>query len=264
MKKIFKTIIILLTSYILFCILIYFNQEKLIFFPSKVNLSYDKKENTKEVSILTKDNIKLNAWFIDNKSDKTVIFMHWNGWNISYNQERIKIFDELKLNAIMFDYRGYGKSEWKIEKEADIYNDAESIYNYLINKWIKPTNIIIWWQSLGWAVAINLAQNKNVHRIIIESTFYSMYDMVIKQYPFLPIKLLLKYNFRNNDKIMNITSPMLLIHSKEDEIINFSNWENLFNKIKSKKEFLETSWWHNSWFGKSYNLYLATIKTLIK
>lgn len=78
-----------------------------MFLPSREMRSTPKDANLKEVSIVTSDTIILNGWFIDNKSDKTIIFFHGNGGNISYNQERITLFQSLGVNALMIDYRGY-------------------------------------------------------------------------------------------------------------------------------------------------------------
>jgi hypothetical protein len=91
--------------YVSFCIYIFFTQKSLIFFPQKDILFYPTYSNLEEITIKTEDNISLNAWYMDNLSDKTVIFFHGNAGNIYYNQKRLKIFDELKLNVIMFDYR---------------------------------------------------------------------------------------------------------------------------------------------------------------
>lgn len=97
--------------YISLCIYVFFIQSDLIFFPSKKILPPVYTQNIEELYFQTADNIKLNGWFVDNKSNTTLLFFHGNGGNISYNQERIRLFNELGVNALMFDYRGYGKSE---------------------------------------------------------------------------------------------------------------------------------------------------------
>lgn len=250
--------------YISLCIFVFFIQKSLIFFPIKENVSFPWQPNLKEISIKTEDGILLNAWYLDNKSDKTVIFFHGNGGNISYNQERLVIFNELHFNAIMIDYRWYGKSKGNIQKEEDIYKDADAAYKYIIDKGVNPKNIIIWGQSLGGAIAIYLAQNKDIYATIIESSFYSMDSMAANIYRFLPTLLLLRFHLRSDEKIENIISPILLIHSRNDEIINFSNGQKLYEKAKGHKEFLETTGSHNGGFQKSYNLYVSTLKKFLK
>lgn len=259
-----RIIKIILFLYVSFCVFIFFYQKNLIFFPTKDTLLYPTYQNLEEINIKTEDGLSLNAWYMDNKSDKTIIFFHWNGWNIYYNQKRLKIFKELNLNAIMFDYRGYWKSEWEIKKEEDLYNDADAVYKYIINKWVNPGQIILWWQSLGSGIAIDTAQNKEVYAVISEATFYSMETMAKKLYSYLPIKLLLRFHFRNYEKIKNINSPILLIHSKSDEMVDIENAKKLFELIAWKKYFLETMGSHDWAYLDSYDLYVSTLKKFLK
>ena len=264
MKKFLIIILVIFVLYTSFCFFVYFNQKKLIFFPSRDAPSLTNEKNIEEVYLETEDNIKLNGWFLNNNSDKTVIFFHGNGGNVFYNRERLKIFNELHLNALLFDYRGYGKSEGDIKKEDDLYKDADAAYQYVTSRGILPKNIILWGQSLGGAVAIHLAQNKETNATIIESAFYSMEEMASKQFWFLPIKPLLKFHFRSDKKISNILSPILVIHSADDEMISFLNGKKLFNQAREPKVFLETGGSHNGGFQKSYSLYYQAVKKFLK
>lgn len=266
MKKfLFIILWIVIFLYISTCVLVYVYQKDLMFFPSREIRSFPRDTNVKEVSIQQKsDDIKLNAWFIDNKSDKTVIFFHGNGGNIYSNQERITAFNTLGVNALMFDYRGYGKSHGSIRKEEDIYRDGEAAYQYVLSQWTKPENIIIWGQSLGGAVAIHTAQWRKISQTIIESTFSSMDSMARDQYWFLPTQLLWQFHFRTIDKITNILSPILVIHSPDDEMIGFHNWKDLYEKANTPKEFLETRGSHNGGFSQSYPLYMEKLEKFLK
>lgn len=247
--------------YIGLCIAVFFFQKNLIFFPSKKVFIFPKEPNLSEISIKTEDNIRLSAWYLDNKSDKTVLFFHGNGGNIFYNQERLSIFNKLRFNAIMIDYRGYGQSDGSIKNEEDLYKDAYAAYKYLTETGgVHPENIVIWGQSLGAAIAIHLAQNKNISATIVESGFYSMDDMARTTYPFLPTSLLLRFHFPSNERIGNIISPVLVIHSIDDEVIPFSNGQKLFEKAKGRKEFLSTRGSHNGGYEKSYDLYISALK----
>lgn len=265
MKKFFIIVFwIIAFLYVSTCILVFVYQKDMMFLPSREMRSTPKDANLKEVSIVTSDAIILNGWFIDNKSDKTIIFFHGNGGNISYNQERITLFQSLGVNALMIDYRGYWKSEWKIQKENDIYTDGESAYNYVINYGTKPENIVIWGQSLGGAIAINTAQNKPILWTIIESTFTSLDEKSAELYWFLPTRLMLQFHFKNNEKIRNITSPVLVIHSSEDEMFDVKNGKKLFEIANNPKEFIQTKWSHNGGFSKSYEMYKENLEKFLK
>jgi uncharacterized protein len=262
-KKVIKIVALLLILYICFCIFVFFIQKDLIFFPSKIPFDFPELANLEEVFLKTEDNIKLNAWYIDNKSNKTIIFLHGNGGNIFANQERLRLFNDIGINALMIDYRGYGKSDGNINNEEDLYNDANAAYQYIINKGIDSKNILIWGQSLGGSIAINLAQNKEIYAVIVESSFNSMDEMANDKYWFLPIQLLSRFHFRSDQKLTNIHSPILIIHSINDEMIDIANGQKLFNQANEPKFFLKTRGSHNQGLQESYNLYLSTIKKLL-
>jgi len=264
MRKILKFAWILLSLYILFCLFIALNQQKLMFFPSKQIYALPNYNNLQEISIKTNDWLKLDWYYLENKSDINILFFHWNWWNLTFNQAYIELFNELWFNALFFDYRWYWKSEWDIKKEDDLYIDADSAYNYLKQKWIKEENMIFWWHSLWNALSINLAQDKNLRLVVVESAFYSMDYMARLTYPYIPTNILLKYHFRNDEKIKNIKSPIIVIHSKNDEVINYSNWTKLYNEANNPKYFLQTETSHNYWFPKNKEIYKKTLKDYLR
>ena len=264
MLKLFLRIsLILIAAYIAICAYIFTIQESLIFFPSQDIRTAPRDKNLQDVTFVTQDWVSLNGWFIDNKSDITIIFFHGNGWNIFYNQERLTLFNMIGVNALLFDYRGYWKSQWIIKHENDIYLDGEAAYQYVLSRGIKPSNIVLWGQSLWGAIAINTAQSKNLRGIISESTFTSMDDIARIQFWFLPTSFLLKYNFDNISKMKRILSPILIIHSEDDEMINIDHAKQLFEKIKSNKDFLQTNGSHNGAFSQSYILYKNKIEAFL-
>lgn len=249
--------------YILLCFYIFFTQSDLIFFPSGEMLPMVESRNMNEVYFQTQDGINLNGWYIDNKSDTTILFFHGNGGNISYNQERIELFNDLGVNALLVDYRGYGKSSGNIQSEEDIYNDGTAAYQFLMNRGIKSENVIIWWQSLGWAIACKTAEWKSIRGIILESTFTSLDEKSKEKYWFLPTSILLRYHFRNIDIIENFSSPLLIIHSTDDEVFDYAYWQKLYLAAHEPKRFLTTKGSHNWGFQTSYELYKKEISTFI-
>ena len=260
-----KTIIIVVALlYAAFCVLIFFYQKNLIFFPSKDNLEIPKGMDIEEVFFMTDDSIRLHAWHLNNDSKKTVLFFHGNAGNLSHRRGQLEIFNKLKLNALIFDYRGYGKSEGVIKKESDLYLDAQSAFNYLVSKkGISPQRIILWGRSLGGAIAIHTALNKKPLALIVESSFFSMDEMASKQFPFLPTRLLSRFHFRSNEKIGNINSKILIVHSKDDEMIPFENGRGLYEKAADPKVFLEISGSHNDGFQDSYDVYLRGLESFL-
>jgi len=236
----------------------------MIFLPSKNVTDPPDNMNIEEVFFETEDNLKLHAWYLDNNSNETVLFFHGNAGNLTHRTKQLEVFNELQVNALIFDYRGYGKSEGEIKEEEDLYSDSNAAVNYLLEeKDIDLKDIIIWGRSVGGAIAIDTAQNKEFAAVIIESTFSSVDKMASEQFWFLPIKFLLKFHFSNDEKIGNINSRLLIVHSKDDEMIAFSNGGKLFLEAKEPKTFLEISGSHNYGFQDSYSTYIEGLKVFL-
>jgi fermentation-respiration switch protein FrsA (DUF1100 family) len=227
--------------------------------PRDIGLEYEK------VQLKTSDNLILSAWYIPAKNARfTLLFCHGNGGNMAHRLESINIFNELDINCLIFDYRGYGTSDGK-PNEDGLYIDAQTAYDWLINeKKISPENIIIYGQSLGGSVAAYLASNVKAKGLIIESCFTSYTDIAKKYYPYMPIKLLAKYGFKTNDYLKKVNCPVLIIHSRNDELIPFEFGLRLYAAAKEPKEFIEISGGHNDGFLCSGQIYREGLSNWLK
>jgi len=260
-KIILYAIVIFSSVYIFLIFYMYSNQENYLFFPSKKYVSPPDSLGIEELWLKTIDGEKLHAWWLENnENNKTVIFFHGNAGNISGRVLQVEVFKKLKLNALLVDYRGYGKSSGQIKKEKDVYLDGLAVWNYVIkDKGKQAKDIIIWGRSLGGAVAIDLAREKEVFAVIAESTFYSVVDMARKHYWFLPTNLIAKYKFLSGDKIKNIKAPIMIVHSQGDEIVPFEQGKKLFSTASKPKVFLEITGGHNTGIIESYDQYISEL-----
>ena len=107
--------------------------------------------------------------------------------------------------------------------------------NWLKIKGVKEKNIILYGESLGTAVAVEIAQNKDLAGIILESPFTSMVELAQKYYPVLPVKYLLKDKYETIKKLPNINSPLLILHGKLDSIVPFTMGQKLFELANEPK-----------------------------
>ncbi len=184
-----------------------------------------------------------------------ILFCHGNGGNISHRLDSIQLFHRLGLSTFIFDYRGYGLSEGS-PAEKGTYLDAEAAWNYLIRqRKVEPKKIIVFGRSLGGAVAAWLAQGHTPRMLIIESTFTSVKDLAGKFYPYFPVRLLSRFNYNVIEYLQKVNCPLLIIHSRDDEIVPFSHGQRLFMSAKEPKEFLDIMGTHNEGFilsGKHY------------
>jgi len=206
----------------------------------------------------------INAWYIPAEgAEKVVLFCHGNAGNISHRLEKIKIFHNLGLNVFIFDYRGYGKSKGH-PREYALYQDARSAYNYLTEKkGFQEKDIIIFGESLGGAVAIDLATKVKANSLITESTFSSIKDMAGFVSPalgyFLPAS-----RFNSTAKLPRVTIPKLMFHSVNDDLVNFAMALKLYNSAAEPKELVKLRGSHNTAYFDSGAIFQQAIQAFLE
>lgn len=235
-------------------------QDRLIFFPDPrldstpraLGLAYE------DVEFTASDGVALHGWFLsgpDNRNVPVALFCHGNAGNISHRLEQLRIIHDLGLACLIFDYRGYGRSQGR-GSEKGIYRDVAAAWSYLTEtRKVAPDRIICWGRSLGGAVAAHQAATSRPGALIIESAFTSLPALGQKLYPFLPVRLLARYRFPVQDFLQNRRCPLLIVHSREDEIVPFAFGRRLFEQAPGPKTFLELAGGHNEGFLVSGTLY---------
>ncbi|MCF7830498.1 alpha/beta hydrolase [Candidatus Gracilibacteria bacterium] len=260
---IIKWLITLTVIYTGWVVVMYSLQDKFIFQPTTEMIEHPVARDLswEDVEFPTSDGETLHGWWTDNNEDKTILFFHGNAQNISHRTGQLFIFQRLGKNFLIFDYRGYGLSSGQIEKEADFYEDAHAALKFLIEeKNIPPEKIVLWGKSVGSAGVLELAQEYSFSKIVLESPFFSLGEVAQYHYPFLPAKWMIKYKFRNGEKIPKITSPLLIFHSKEDEVVPFSQGQKLFEASPEPKTFVQLEGAHNRAIHENTETYLQALK----
>ncbi|NCO84337.1 MAG: alpha/beta hydrolase [Nitrospirae bacterium CG_4_10_14_3_um_filter_44_29] len=245
-------------GYLLLIGFVYLRQGSMVYYPTKeiegtpadIGLKYE------EITLKTKDSVNLSAWYVPAKDERgVVLFCHGNAGNISHRLDSIRIFHDLGLSVFIFDYRGYGRSEGSAT-EKGTYLDAESAWEYLVNvKGARPEKIILFGRSLGSAVAAELALKHKAAGIIIESGFKTIPALGAKFFPYLPLRLISRFQYSTIDKVGMIKMPKLFIHSPQDEMIPYEHGAALFKNATEPKEFLQITGGHNEGFLTSGKIY---------
>ncbi|PCJ67712.1 MAG: alpha/beta hydrolase [Bacteroidetes bacterium] len=236
MKKIlFRFVKVLLGLYILVCGLLYFTQEKLIFFPQKLEQDYTFQfdQDFKEFDILTNDRTRLNGLLFKSDSSRGLIFyLHGNSSSLESWGHVAKTYTNLNYDVFMLDYRGFGKSDGNISSQAQLFNDNETAYRELKKKY-NEDQIIILGYSVGSGLASKLASNNNPRLLILQAPYYSLIDMMRRTYSAIPT-FILKYKFETNEYLKKCDMPVTIFHGKQDRVISYESSVLLKEDFKSK------------------------------
>lgn len=236
---------------------------------------YDAKQGWKQpteatdVWLTKSDGLKLHGWFfVANRAPAiaTVIFFHGNGGNISNVGWVGQRLSSRGLNVLLLDYRGYGRSEGDVNGERGLYADADAGYQYVTKTLgVGPESVVLYGQSLGTAVAADLASRRQCAALILESGFSSASDLATTVLPLLPRRLhfLSRNRFESARKLAGVKCPVLITHGDPDDTIPKEHGQRLFAAANEPKKLLIFPGAGHNVFGSQGNEYLDLIADFV-
>lgn len=238
-KGIKRALQILLLVYILICTLVYFFQEKLIFFPNKLPAAYSFNfdQPFEEITVKADKHVDLKGLLFKTEGSKGVIlYLHGNAGSLKTWSKVAPLYTNLCYDVLIVDYRGFGKSGGEIESQQQLYNDMQLFYNLLLKRY--PENkIIVLGYSIGTGPAAWLASENNPRMLILQAPYYNLTDMMQNLYPFLPA-FILKYKFSTNEYLAQCKMPVVLFHGDKDEVIYYGSSVRLSKLLKQGDQFI--------------------------
>jgi len=226
----------------LFCLyvgvaaILYFAQRSMMYFPETIHTTPAQAglPEAEEVMLTTADGEKIVAWHVPPRDYKPVIlYFHGNGGALRYRVERFRKFVSDGVGLIGVEYRGYAGSTGQ-PTEAGLIADAEAGYAFAVARY-PARQIALWGESLGSGVATALAAERPVARLILEAPFTSASAVAARQYWYMPVRLLMKDQFRSDERIGKVTAPVLILHGAHDHIVPFAMGEQMFELVKSRR-----------------------------
>ena len=250
-------------------VLVYLFQGRLLYLPSiggrdlaatpaDIGLQFD------EVRFTAGDGTSLHGWFVPAAgAERVLLHCHGNAGNISHRLDAIRIFHELGLNVFIFDYRGYGLSAGR-PNEPGTYQDAEAAWRHLESRGFSAADIVVHGQSLGAAIAAQLARARRPAALILESPFTSIADIASHHYWFLPVRWLARFEYATAAYVRDVHAPTLVIHSAGDEIVPVEHGREVFALANEPRTFLEIAGDHNAGFLLSGALYTEGVRQFLR
>jgi fermentation-respiration switch protein FrsA (DUF1100 family) len=259
-----------LAGYALLVAFVYFMQARLIYYPDMPGRELTETPRSiglafEDVRFTAEDGVELHGWFVPGASgDRPVaILCHGNAGNISHRLDKLAMLHELGLAVLLFDYRGYGQSRGS-PTEQGTYRDAHAAWNYLTQRrGLEPKDIVIFGESLGGAIAAELAADKTPAALILVSTFTSAPDLARKYYWYLPVRLIARFRYPTSEYVARVRAPILVIHSRDDEIVPFAHGQELYRIAHEPKTLVEISGDHNAGFLMSEALIAESMRRFL-
>lgn len=250
-------------------LVLFLRQDSMIYYPDLGGREYEATPAQfgmpyEAVTLTTSDGIRLDAWYVPaERARGALLYAHGNGGNISHRLDAIRMFRDMGLSVFIFDYRGYGQSEGEPSEEGT-YLDAEAAWQYLaVQRGIAPTRIVMYGESLGGAVAAQLAKRHQPGALILASVLTSVPDMAAELYPWLPARWISRYRYDTRRALQDVHAPVLVMHSREDDIIPYSHGRALYEAAHEPKHFVELRGGHNDLYSANGEVFVREAKKFI-
>jgi hypothetical protein len=188
------------------------------------------------------DGTRLNGWYYPRENPAGVVLLaHGNGANMTAYADALRVLhDRHRLAVMVFDYRGYGKSDGEPDEQG-ILADARAARKWLAHREnINETDIVLMGHSLGGGVVVDLAASDGARGLILVNTFTSLPDVASYHFPLVPAGLMMHNRLASIAKIENYNGPLLLAHCETDRTIPFTQGKRLFAKANEPKQFVAT------------------------
>ncbi len=219
---------------------IYFNQAEMVFIANKLpnDYKFQFNQNFEELNIPSYDEKKLNGLLFKVSNPKGLIFyLHGNAGSLDSWGNNAKIYTDLGYDIFFLDYRGFGKSEGKIESQGQVFRDLNVIYDKIISKYKNKQKVIIGY-SIGTGLATYLASIKNPDKLILQAPYYNFLEFSTTRAPYFP-DFLKKFQFETNKYIIKVKAPIYIFHGNQDQLISIENSVRLQKLLKPNDVFFE-------------------------
>jgi fermentation-respiration switch protein FrsA (DUF1100 family) len=190
-----------------------------------------------EVVLDTSDGEKIIAWHVPPRRDRpVVIYFHGNAEIVAWKVERHRALISDGTGLVALSYRGYAGSTGE-PTEDGLHRDAAAAYAFAVARY-SPERIVLWGHSLGTGVAVKLASERPIGKLILEAPYTSTADVAALTFPFVPVRLLMRDQFRSDQRIGRVTAPVLVLHGARDDVIPIAFGERLFGLVGARKKFV--------------------------
>ncbi|HUT11384.1 MAG TPA: alpha/beta hydrolase [Thermoguttaceae bacterium] len=237
--SVWRIVRLLLVCYLVLVLILMFLEKSFIFFPARYPEGDWKPFGLqfRDAEFEAADGTRLHGWYVPHENPRAVVlFCHGNAGNLSHRASMLQtLHDRVGVSVLIFDYRGYGRSEGKPD-ESGVLADARAARAWLAEEaGIPETQIVLMGRSLGGAVAVDLAADGGARALVLESTFSSMPEVAAHHYPWFPVRYLMRTRLDSAAKIGGYRGPLLQSHSEADTIVPIEFGQRLYAAAEANR-----------------------------
>ncbi len=257
-------LLICATAYALLCVVVFLVQGRLLFRPTRPLES-----TPADLGLAFEDqwfelgpDERIHGWrvFCDSPRGRA-LFLHGNEGNIADRLESLQVLNSMGLDVLAIDYPGYGQSTGSPSEES-CYRAARHCFDVLRQE--QPNlPLIAWGRSMGGGVASALIGRQGLALLVLEATFTSMPDVAQMLYPWLPARWMSRLKFPTAERLRHVQVPVLVVHSRDDEMLPFAHGQALAAAAGERGTFIEISGTHGRGYFTSGEAYLAPLRRFL-
>lgn len=256
-------------GYAVVLLVVWLTQDRLIYFPHiggagvatplAVQLPFE------DVRIATEDGETLAAWWVPAAASRgAVLLLHGNAGSIADRIAYLPHFNAMGYAVLLVDYRGYGASTGK-PSESGTYSDALAAWRWLTTqRGVPPADVVVVGESLGGAVAAELAAQVQPRALLLVAAFTSVTDLGAEIYPWLPVQWISRYRYDTLAHLQKFKGAVLIAHSRNDEIVPFAHSERLYAAATGERARLEMRGGHNEAFLFSQPAWVRVVEEFLR
>ncbi len=234
--------------YLVVCFVAWFFQDRLVWYPGPPPTSTPEVIGAafEDLELRTADGAFVHAWHVKAEHPRGIVVVsHGNAGNIENRLSLAQTFWLLGYDVLLFDYRQYGRSRGTLSEEGT-YLDGLAALDHAAARGFEPQRTVLFGESLGGAVAIELARRRPCAVVVVEDTFTSLADVGAEVYPWLPVRWISRAKYASIEKVGQLDAPLLILHSREDQLVPFDHGRRLLAAHRGPKELLETGGGHGA------------------
>lgn len=237
LRSVFFTVVFVYCGLVAF---LYIKQRDFIYFPDKsppLKAAVNAKDAVKDITVTTSDGLALKAWFVEpSRNMPVIVFFHGNAGNISHRLYKVSDYANAGYGVLMAEYRGYGGNS-SAPTEEGLYADGRAYFSWLNDKGYKDDDIILYGESLGTGVAVQMAKEHNIKALVLEAPYARLSDPAKKTYFFIPfVDMLMHDKYHSIDKISSVKAPKFFMVAGRDEVVGPQTGLNLFEVASKPKK----------------------------